>query len=181
MRLPIPISVLTLGLFCLQTHTANCKPLGIHSRDLQNSTQVTTDPTLMDGSTNTTTSEVEAQAEFPAGLIPENPKNVTMVVDDGNAGFAEYKPTPEEARQQHYIDEWHRQISAEVMQAMVLKKRDAEMAGPITGAEGTTGQGVSNVWKRYVPVMWLGKCWYGQWNGTTCVCENGKPAGPGLC
>jgi hypothetical protein len=166
----------------LQALTANCKPLGILSRGLQNGTHVSIDPILMDGLMGITTIEVDGRAESTVSLIAENPGNLTKLVDEGNARLVEYKPPPEEeAREQHDMDEWHQQIAAEVMQVLALKKRDAEVVRSMAEAEveWAAWKGVPNVWKRYISILRLIKCWHGQWNGTTCLYDNGKQVGLG--
>jgi hypothetical protein len=173
MHFPVPISVVTLGLIGIQTLTATFKSSSNFTAHPQNGTLIPIDVNLMDGPANITTTNLDAVKG--ASFIVENAENVTMAMDAGIAVHVEYTRTPgEEAREQHYIQAWHRQISAEVMQAMALKKRDAKMAGPIAGAEGTTGQGVPSLWKRYFSVSWLYRCWYGQWRIGRWFCDNDK-------
>ena len=173
MHPPVPISVVTLGLFGIQTLTATCKSFSNFTAHPQNGTLIPIDVNLMDGPANITTTNLDAVKG--ASFIAENAENVTMTMDAGIVVYVEYTQTPgEKAREQHYIQVWHRQISAEVMQAMALKRRDAKMAGPIVEAEGATRQGVPSVWKRYFSVSWLYWCWYGQWRNGRWFCDNDK-------
>ena len=95
--------------------------------------------------TNTTTSGGLVKAVNGSSFITANGENVTMVTDDEGVVYFEYTSAPEdEARERHYIDKWHEQISAEVMQVMTMKKREADMSASVTESEGVPGQEVPN-------------------------------------
>jgi hypothetical protein len=162
--------MLTFSLLGLQTLTASCKPLStLHRGDM---------------SLNVTANM--------ANIAISDPRHSTKVWNfttwntiTGNAaaggathGNVEYKhyilSLEEEARQRKIIEEWYRQIAAEVMLAIAIIKRDEDLSSSLTAA--SKDQGIPSLWKRFVA---RAKCYWGQWRGGEWVCDAPEPAGKG--
>lgn len=70
-------------------------------------------------------------------IASENAGNTTISLDGVPGVKVEFRPTPEEeALERYYMIRWRRQICAEVMEAVVLAKRGAEVSRSITEVEG---------------------------------------------